>query len=888
VEVGATIENVRFMNSNVQPPRWALKFLKFICPDHLFEEIEGDLIQKFNRDVKAVGEKKAKMRLMWNVIRFFRLGILLRNKFSIELNQSYMIRNYFLVLIRGITKRKFYTAINILCLTLGITFALLLGVFVHQELQVNKSLKDVDRLFLVQTQTKSTDDYNFFVPSRLAKQCLEQYPLLFESSFRFFDRNVTVSKDDKHFRLQSMIGDASFINMFGFEVLTGDGATALKNPNSLIITKKVANQFFNRWDVVGETLSVSTEQNGRKDYTIKAVIEDPEDKNSITDFMNMDAQIFLPLENYRDFFPLFNQDSWNDLIITHLKLAPSASVMEAESTINQLVDKNISSKDSEIKIYRLSPISNYYQVTNHSAVQKLITSLIAILVLILLLAISNFINISIASSFSRSREVGVRKVLGGLSKQVVSQFIMESFVFALASAVFALLAYQLVYPSFGELLGTKMPSVISFQGTFWIVIIIAIIFIGLLAGIYPAIFQSMAKPIESLKGKSKSVKGTIQFSRTLIAFQFLITIFILTATIILSSQTSYFLNKDLGYDKSHVLIVNSVPRLWTEAGFQKMESAKKEFSLSPNVQSVSLSMGAPGWNFSPGGGTLYKAENSSANGVGYTVTGADENFFRVYNLKLTDGSLFDNSNNRKPNEVVINRTAQMALSIKVGDQLKASNFGDAVLTVKGVVDDFHFASLHEKVAPLMIVHNIDFEAYRFFSFKMKPGKMSESVNEVQALWKKVFPEDAFEFSFADERLKQLYITELQMKKASMFATILMLVIVVTGVLGLVSLSVAKRTKEIGIRKVLGASVRTILTLLAIEYILLMIVSIFIGVPLSYFLANQWLASFAYHIELNWWMFALPIVCFFVVIILIVCAQSLKTALDNPVNSLKYE
>ena len=799
-----------------------------------------------------------------------------------------MIRNYFFVLMRHMAKRKFQTAINVLCLTLGITFSLLLGMFAHQELQVNKSLKDVERLYLVQSHQINTGDFNFFVPSKLASECLEQYPLLFESSFRFFDRNVTFSKDDKHFRIQSMIGDASLINMFGFKVLSRDGTTGLKNPNSLIITKKIANRFFNRWDVAGETLTVSTEQNGRKEYTIGAVIDDPEDKNSITDFMNMDAKIFLSLENYADFFPLFNQDSWKELIITHIKLKPNTPVKEAEAVINQLIDKNTAPTGTERKTHILSPISDYYQVTNHGAVQKLILSLIAILALILLLAISNFINITIASSFSRSREVGVRKVLGGLSKQVLTQFLMEAFVFVSISAILAILAYQLLHIAFGEMLGTKLPSVIDFHGMLWASIIAGVLLIGFFAGIYPAVFQSMTKPIESLKGKFKSVKGTLRFSRTLMAIQFSITVFILIASVVLLRQSTYFLNKDLGYDKSHILIVNSVPRIWTEAGFQKMESAKKEFLSSPHVQSVSLSMGAPGWNFSPGGGLLYKAENSSDNGVGYTVTGADEDFFSVYGLKLLEGNLFGNSNQRMVNEVIINRTAQKKLNLQIGDQVKATNFGEVILTVRGVVDDFHFASLHEKVDALMIVHTVDFEAYRFFSFKMKSGKMSESVNEVQALWKKVFPEDAFEFSFADERLKELYITELQMKKAFTLATVLMLVIVVTGVLGLVSLNVSKRTKEIGIRKLLGASVQTVLTLLAKEYVLLMAASLFAAIPLSYLFADKWLSGFAYHIELNWWMFALPTVCLFLVIIVIVCAQSLKTALGNPVDSLKYE
>lgn len=798
-----------------------------------------------------------------------------------------MIKSYFMVMIRGLVKRKFYSAINILCLTVGITFALLIGIFVFNELQVNQDLKDVDQLYLLESKAKVNGDLFPFTPGILPKLAVEQFPSLFQNYYRFWDRNITVSKNEKHFRLQSMIGDSSFIEIFGFSLLHGNRSTALKNPNSIVITKKIALQFFNKTDAVGETLTVSTEQNGKREYMITAVIDDPADKNSVTDFMNMDAQVFLSLENAKDFFSGADPDSWQNEIITYLKLS-SKDGEEAGITLNKILVKDGPKSYSEAKTISIRPISDYYRTTNHGIVQKMIVSLFIIVVFILILAISNFINISIASSFSRSKEVGVRKVIGGLQKQVVTQFLLESILLSVFSGILSLFLYEVLHPYFGGLLEATLPSISQFTIKIWSVIAVGILGIGFLAGIYPALFQSLAKPIDSLKGKSKSVQGTIQFSRSLIAIQFVITLFIFIGAMILSKQSAYFLDKDLGYDKSHVLIVSSVPRLWNETGFQKMQSAKKEFMQSPRVQSVSLSWGAPGWNFSPGGGKVYKLGSTVDKGVDHVITSADEDFKKVFDLKMIEGNFLNEGSARQPLGVVINQSAQKALHLQLGDQLNASGYGDTLFTVKGIVQDFNFDSLHEKISPLMIMHINDFQAYRYFSFRLIPGKPSESIREVEKLWKATFPDEPLNYSFADDRLKTLYTTELQMQKAATIATVLMSVIVTIGVLGLVSLSVSRRNKEIGIRKVLGASVSNILSLMSKEYVVLMIISFIIAIPMTYFLVAKWLQSFAYHIELSWWMFAMPAAILFFVIIVIVCTQSLKTAITNPVNSLKYE
>ena len=865
---------------------YSFRFLKWICPEHLHEEIEGDLIQKFRRDSNAYGEQKARRRLIWNVVRFLRPGIILRNKFSTELNHVPMIRNYFTVMFRNLTRRKFYAAVNVLCLTVGITFALLIAVFIRSELKVNKNLKDIDRLYLLQSKYKtSRGNFEWFVPGLLTKEAVEHYPTAFENYYRFFDRNITISHDDKHFRIQSMIGDPSFIDIFGFSTLHGDGKTSLEAPNSIVITDKIALKYFSKTDVVGETLSVATEKNGIKEFKITAVIAEPHDKNSVSDFMNMDAQVFLSLENIRDFFSQTDPNTWTNDIISYIKLSPSVNAVEASTILNEMLQKNAPQVVAETRDVALNSLKDYYLITNHGAVMKLIFSLTLVVVFILLLAVTNFINISISSSFSRLKEIGVRKVIGGIKNQIVIQFLLESVIYTLLAGFLALIFYTLLHNHFGKVLNATLPSVIQFDQTIWTLIIAGVFIIGILAGLYPALYQSAAKSIDSLKGKFKSVKGAIRFSRGLIATQFLITIFIFIGAVILSKQVSYFLEKDLGFDKAHVLIVTSVPRRYDEEGFHKMDAAKQEFLRSPKIQHVSLSWGAPGWNFSPQDLQVYRMEDSQEDGIRASLSSADEDYLKVYEIRLAEGEFLQST---QLDRLVINRTAQEALSVELGDKIRFGGDSINIFTVGGIVEDFNYESLHETVKPVVFMHNKTFQLYRFFSFKLEPGNLTGSVQEVEQIWKKVFPNDPFDYSFTDEKLQALYSTELQLKKASSIATILMIIIVLTGVLGLVSLNVSKRIKEIGIRKVLGASATNILVLLSREYAMLMVIAFLIATPLAYFAADYWLNNFAYHINLEWWMFTIPIVTLFTGIIVIVCVQSLRTALSNPVKLVRYE
>jgi len=799
-----------------------------------------------------------------------------------------MLKSYIKILMRNITRQKSYAAITVLGLTVGITFAMLIGVFVWSELQVNQGLKDVDRLFLLEAEQKGEASMPaFFVPALLGERAVEKYPQTFEDCYRFRDRAITVSKQDTHMRIQSMIGDSTLIRMFGFHVLHGNADLALDNPNAIVITEKIARQFFDRSDVVGELLTVSTENNGLQDYEITAVISDLPEKNSVTDFMNMDAQVFLSHSN-RASFNLGGIDDWGASIITYLKLTSTVSAEEATRMLNTLLTDEAPEDVKKDKAIGIKALSNYYLITNHGAVQKLIISLTIITIFILLLAIVNFINITIARSFSRLREVGVRKVIGGVRKQVLLQFLSEAVMFAAVSLILSLFLYEVLRGYMGDTLNMVLPSIRDFTFTLWIGIIGGTLLIGLVAGAYPALFLSAAKTTELLKGKFKSVKSTLRFSRVLIAVQFAVAVFIFTISLIMSKQITYFLEADLGYDKSQVMIVSSVPRLWNEAGFNKMNAAKTEFLSSPKIESVSLSWGAPNFNFSPYSAKINKPGFALEDGVVAIVSAADEHYANVYGIDLLAGKFFFNEGEPySPDQIVINESTRRAFSLQTGDKLKME-FSDKEFTIAGVVKDFNFESFHKPIQPMVFVHTTDFQAFRYFSFELVPGNLEESIREVEQLWKKIFPNDPFVYHFTDERIAVVYQTELQLKKASVIASVLILIIILTGVVGLVSLSVARRTREIGIRKVLGASVLKILLLVSNEYMLIMSMSFAVSIPLSIIFGLQWLNNFAYQVNVPWWVFTIPILSLSAMTLLVVVTQSLRTSLSNPVNSLRHE
>jgi putative ABC transport system permease protein len=452
-----------------------------------------------------------------------------------------------------------------------------------------------------------------------------------------------------------------------------------------------------------------------------------------------------------------------------------------------------------------------------------------------------------------------------------------------------LVLFELLRPYFSDMLGRPLLSVLQFKADFFLVLLGFIFLIGLMAGFYPAFILSSYKSIESLKGKLISIKNGVLFTRSLVVSQFSLAIFVFIATIVISSQVAYFLSKELGYDKSYVLTVSSVPRIWTEEGVKKMETARTELMKLPQITESALSWEIPNGNFGRME-NIYPEGKTETESIAMPILGTDENYAKTYKLNVSEGAFFhEKGGSWQRYRMVINEAAVKALGWKtaVGKKVKMSSM-DTSFTVVGVVKDFNFSSLHEQVKPMGFLHIKNTSDFRYFSFRLNPGNMEGSIKAVEAKWNEIFPGAPFDYAFMDKNLSEMYKSEIQLKKASNIATVLSLIIVLLGVLGLVSLTVSKRTKEIGIRKVLGASMIQVIMLFLKEFLILMVIANLLAWPLVYYVMQDWLGNFAYKIELGPGSFLLVSVFVGLLTSLLVSLQSIRTASINPVKSLRYE
>lgn len=857
----------------------SLNWLRFI-PEHIREEIEGDLLERFGKDTRRHGARIAKFKLVVNIIKFFRPGILLRNKFKIQ--PPMMFGNYLKVMLRHLARHKVNSFVNILGLTTGITFALVIGVYVWGEMQVNQQLKDVDRLYVFDSVDPEGNWAGWFVPAPTGRTLAEEYPHLVENYYRFYDRMLKVSHDDTHVLFQGIMGDSTLLTMLGLPVLYGDPATALNEPNSVVITEKVANTLFGRTDVVGETITIPDRDAKKVVYNITAVLPKL-GRNSVTDLVNIDAQVFLTRHNNANFnYP--DPDQWDNGSITYLKLAKGADVSEVEKKVMELKKERVPAAMQDDITHKLKSLGDYYLITNEGSAKKMIITLSGIAIFILILAAINFINLSISGATARLKEIGVRKVVGSLKRQIAMQFLTESVMMTVFAGVCALLLYAVLGSNFESVFSTTLLRVTEFPAIFWFWFFGLLIVTGLVPGLYPSFLLSSYKTVDSLKGKLRSAKSGNWLSRGLVTAQFSISIFVFICAIVINNQISMFLNSDLGYNKSFVLTVSSVPRIFSPEGLNQMDAAKNELVNLAEVESASLSWEVPNGN-NWGDINLYPEGGDRDKAITMRHFLTDEHYADVYQIGVTDGNFY---NEWKRNDIVLNESAAKSLGVGVGDRLKPMFSDTVTFTVRGIVKDITHSSMREERSRIVFMHPRQSVAYRFFSLRLKPGNIQESVAAVEKKWREIFPEDPFNYAFMDDRVADLYKTEIRLQKAADIGTGVMAVIVAIGLLGMVSLAVSRRVKEIGIRKVLGASLTSILRLFSVEYMIIIAISIVIAIPLAWLEINNWLQGFAFKVELTWWMFALPGIVLMTLALLVVMATTRKAAVSNPVDALRTE
>lgn len=800
-----------------------------------------------------------------------------------------MIKNYFKIAWRNVIKNPSYSAINIIGLSMGIAFTMLIAAYVWNELRVNDNLKNADNQYIIQSKWKDAGQgYELATFGQMAKALKENYPGLVANYYRYDGITSNISKGDKIFREGIQVGDSTLLSMYGFTLLEGNIRTAFEAPYSVVVTDRAAKKYFGKKEAVGQTITIESFSGSKKDFQITGVLK-PSTRNSITHLVEDYPNNFFIAEKDISFFGR-NMDWSNLYIVNFIELKPGIDPADLVKPMHDLVSKHAPLQANLATPY-VTSLKQYYLDANSGVVRKMLYALSGIAFFILFMAIINFVNMSISRSGNRMREIGVRKVLGGLKKQLIGQFLTESIVLVFFAGLFALGIYFLVRDMFGNIVGREIPAVTDFPLYFILFLLLLILITGFIAGIYPAFVLSSLRSIESLKGRLTSVKENIFLRKGLVAFQFGTAAIVFTGAIIISKQIRLFFSNNLGYNKEYVLAAQ-VPRDWSTAGVSRMENIRSQLAQMPQVSDVSLSFEVPDGNNS-GNFLAYRADLDSTTAITSQILSTDEYYASTYQIPMAAGEFYSSPGAyTDSSKIVINETQARLLGWKtpqeaIGQQLRFPATA-ATVTIAGVTNDFHFGSMQKAIQPTTFLHVGNNTIFRFLSFRLRPGDISNSLDQLQKKWASLMPGAPFEYKFMDDTLEKVYKSEIQLKQASYTATILSIIIVLLGIIGLVSLSVQKRTKEIGIRKVLGASVPSIISLFMKEFLWVILIAGLIACPAAWFIMQGWLSDYAYRITLTAQPFVMAIAGLAIITIGLIILQTIKAGIANPVKSLRTE
>ncbi len=806
-----------------------------------------------------------------------------------------MFTNYIKIAWRNILKHRLHSAVNIFGLSIGIAFTLLMTAYVWSELNVNKAIPAESSIYLLQSRVKDgTKDFESYVPVPLAATLKNEYPKLVTNYYRWLWKNTAVSCDNKYFRDAIQIADTTLLHIFGFQLLYGDYATAFTEPNSVVITEEKALQFFHTANAIGKVLTIENNRADKLPFIVTGILKNLP-SNSVTETVasnkTSNYSIFIPISAWKNWSAQGDLSDWNNTITTYVQLNKGVTPEQLLQPIRQALATYTSAEQAKSTEVRFIPLTEAYLDANNGTIRKMMYTLSLTAFFILLMAVVNFVNISIGNSTSRLKEIGLRKVFGSAKQQLVVQFLVESLTLVFFAVCVSLIIYQLLQPLFSVLIGRRVPSLFSFPLSAVWILILFIIVVGLLAGIYPATILSSVKVADSVKGKLAKVSENIGLRKTLVVFQFCIAIIVFISAIIISKQVNYNLNTDLGFDKEQVLNI-WLPRKWTNHGVKQMEAVRNQIIALPGVMQASISYTVPGWN-SADLPIFYRQGKDPDEAVEAFGITSDDKYANTFKIPLLAGKFFSGSDvEYDSSSVVINEVLAKGLGFKyaseaIGKTIKNAN-DDKSYVIAGVVKNFHIESNQTAIKPLVFFNIFQSNAFRFLSVRIKPGNAQQTLAAIEKKWISLIPNEAFDFTFMDEILQTIYKSEVELKNASYVATLLAIIIVLLGTISIISLNVVKRTKEIGIRKVLGASVAGILSLFISDVIRLIGIAACIAFPAAYFIIKLWLNNYVYRIDMNAYPFMIVFGFMTMITVLLICLQTLKAATANPVKSLKTD
>ena len=803
-----------------------------------------------------------------------------------------MFRNYFKTAWRYLLRYKQYTIINILGLAVGITCCVLIMLFVRSEFSYDRFHSNAHRLYRIWQHEKAEgqDFINTVTPIPLAPTLRSTFPEV-ESVCRVYLFNTLAKLNTNSFNENVTMVDSTFFQIFDFKLLQGNKANPFPTPNSVILTTTTAKKYFGNANAIGKTivLSLGDEQTA---FAVAGIAEPSPEESSIKYDMLIsysNAKLVFSPRMLQNWFNIFNE--------TYMLIGKNVNAADLEKKFPSMMKQQLGEDygKEEFNLY-LQPITDIHLNTSLPAgIQptsdpKYAYILATIGILILLIACINFITLSVGRSTSRALEVGVRKALGAERKDLIQQFWGEALLTTLMSVVLGLAIAFFLVPPFNQLIERNLSFHVDILFITFCVLLIVVI--GLIAGIYPAIILSGFNPVEVLKGKLNLKDNAGFFRKGLIVGQFGVSIVMIICTIVIGQQMHYLQTKDLGYNKDQVIIVPT--NKGRKEGFALAQLYKNELQKHSEVLNVSTA--AYSFAETPWATLGFKDDKNIYRSFRFNQV--DPYFVDAMKIKMVQGRSFQPNNTVDfNNSAIVNEALVKEFGLKdpVGKK-----FGSYTQTIIGVMKDFNYESLHTAVQPLVLALNGDtmFRQSSDVSFaispqprisvRLKPGNVSDQINMLKKAWKKVAPNQDFEYHFLDETLAASYKQEQKMSVIVQLASMLSIFIACMGLFGLATLTVTRRTKEIGIRKVLGANVGAIVKLLSGDFVVLVIIASLVAFPVAWWTLQDWLSDFAYSINISWWVFIAAAFTTIIIALVTVSVQTIKAALANPVKSLRTE
>lgn len=873
-------------SASKRPPKWADRFLEWYCDEQLVNEIQGDLHEMYYRRTQKAGLKKARILFIWEVIRSFKPANV--RKGPKNLNYFDMFKNNYIVSVRNMMKHKFYSFIKILGLAIGLASVILISSFVYNELTFDQFHENADRIYrfseIFKNEQGVVEEKSASIPFPFGPTYMVDYPdVKTVRLYQTFQKTplLTYREDQKSFYEEKLFfTDSTFFDIFSFELVQGNPETALDNPRSLVITESMAKKYFGDESAIDKTLYFENEL----PLTVTAIAKDPPLNSHFRfDFLSTIMNI---TEVFQATGNRFGNKSWYwNPCHTYALVPEGMTQSQLEQQVSDFIPKHFSERMAPYLTFPLQKLtdihltSNLYQEIEANRDYKSIYIAIAIAFFIVIIAVINFMNLSAARSSQRAREVALRKVLGSNRKQLLDQFLTESLLTSVFSLIIAIGLVSIFIRPFEQITNAPVNMVILLHPLFIATILAFTLFIGLIAGLYPAFLVTAFKPVEALKIGSIKLTGkkSPMLWKGLVIFQFATSIILVIGAVVVTQQHRFLLNKDLGFEKEQVVMLpirgTSVKERSDEF---KAELLKQSTVVSASAMSDILGNDVPLRPF------MFEGQNEAQNIPGLF---ADFDFLKTFGLELIGGRDFSHDLETDKETFIINESA--ARMWDNGEwEGKHIGWGRKGRPVIGVVEDFHFADLKQQIRPLVVTYSPGWHAY--MAVRVRPENIFASMNAIEDVWHQFEPDRPFTPFFLDDRLNNIYESEQKISQMVGYFSVISIFLASLGLLGLTNYSTLLRVKEIGVRKVMGASVPSILKLLSKDYAVLILVANLLAWPLAWFFAKEWLANFTFKIELSPWTFVVAGLATLILSVLTICIQGLRTALLNPAHSLRNE